>query len=108
MIEPGLTTLTLAVVSAMVVNALAWIVVVPNPTLVTGTLTLDALPGMTTVAGTVATAGLLELRLTAKPTGGASAERFNVRFCTAIPAIVRPAGKKLMVAVTCTVVPDEP
>jgi hypothetical protein len=102
-IVPGLTTLTVAPVSAISGKALAWIVVSPSATLVTGTMTLEALPGIRTVAGTVATAGFKELKLIDRPPAGAGAERFSVRFCVATPLIVRVTGKKLSVAVTLTV-----
>src|SRR5215472_16258189 len=50
---PGAATVTLAVVSATLGRALAWMVVVPGATPVTGTLTLVALAAKLTVAGTV-------------------------------------------------------
>jgi hypothetical protein len=103
MMVPGLTTLTVALVSAISGKALAWIVVSPSATLVTGTVTLEALPGKMTLDGTVATAGFKELKFMVSPTAGAGAERFSVRFCVAIPLIVRLMGKKLIVAVTLTV-----
>jgi hypothetical protein len=53
---PRVTTVTLAVVSARFGRSLAWIVVVPVATPVTGTFTLVAPVGKLTVAGTVATA----------------------------------------------------
>jgi hypothetical protein len=62
-----------------------------------------------TVAGTVATDGLLELRLTVSPAADA-AERLRVRFCAALPLMVRAPGNKLIVMfwvvapVTCTCV----
>ena len=100
---PGLATVTFAVVSAINGNALAWMTVVPSATPVTGTVTLEAFPCNTTIDATVATAGLLELRLIARPTAGAGADKFNVRFCAVIPVMVKFNGKKLRVAVTCTV-----
>ena len=55
-----------------------------------------------TVAGTVATLVLLELRLMVRPPAGAGADRFKVRFCVAVPVMVRLVGEKLALAVTCT------
>ena len=78
-------------------------VAVPGATLVTATLTLVALAVKFSVEGTVATPVLLELRLIVKPPAGAGADRFNVKFCVAIPAMVRLAGEKVAVAVTCTI-----
>jgi hypothetical protein len=101
-IAPRTVTVTVAVVSARFGKELAWIVAVPAPTLVTGTLTLVALAGMVTVAGTVATFLLLELRLTVIPPAGAGDDRFSVRFCVATPLIVRVVGEKLRDAVTVT------
>jgi hypothetical protein len=45
---------------------------------------------------------LLELRLIVRPLAGAGDDRFNVRFCVAMPVIVKLAGKKLNVAPTWT------
>jgi hypothetical protein len=101
-IVPGLTTLTLAVVSVTNGRALARMVVAPRAAAVTGIEIFDAFPGKMTVAGTVATPELSELRLTVKPPTGAGADRFNARFCVVIPGIVRLTGKKIAVAVTCT------
>ena len=78
-------------------------VAVPGVTLVTATLTVVALAAKVTVAGTVATPVLLELKLMVKPPAGAGADRFKVRFCVAMPVIVRLAGEKLALAATCTV-----
>ena len=102
-IVPALTTVTLAVVSAMFGRELAWIVVVPGVTLVTGTVALVALAAIVTVAGTVATLALLELKLKIMPPAGAGADKFSVRFWVAIPVMVVVLGDKLAVAVTCTV-----
>jgi hypothetical protein len=60
-----------------------------------------------TVAGAVATPGLLELRLIVRPPVGAGADRMSVRFCVVVPLIVRLPGEKLIVVlvppvVTCT------
>jgi hypothetical protein len=100
-------TVTLAAALARF-GALAVIVTDPADTLVTGTATLVAPAPKLTVAGAVATLRLLELRLTAS-TDGAGADRFSVRFCIAVPLIVRLPGEKLIVVlvvvtppVTCT------
>ena len=58
-------------------GTVAVITVEPAATAVTGTLTLVALAAKVTVAGTVATLGLLELRLTVRPEL-APADRFKV------------------------------
>ena len=100
---PALTTVTLAVVSAKFGRELAWIVVVPSATPVTVTVALVALAAMVTVAGTVATPVLLELRFITTPPAGAGADKFSVRFWVAVPVMVAVAGEKLAVAVTCTV-----
>jgi hypothetical protein len=99
-------TVTLAV-APVVFAALAVIVAVPDDTPETGTERLVLPWPKFTNGGTVATAALLELRLTKSP--GTGGERFKVRFCVAIPLIVRLAGEKLSVAVavvpppvTCT------
>jgi hypothetical protein len=59
--------------------ALAVMVAEPTATPVTGTGTLVAPTVKFTLAGTVATAVLLELRLTVKPPAGAATDRFSVR-----------------------------
>jgi len=73
------------------------------PTPVTGTVVLVAFAIKLTVAGTVATVVSLELRFIAKPPGGAGTERFNVKFCVAVPTMLSWLGKKLAIPVTCTV-----
>jgi hypothetical protein len=77
-------------------------VVVPGVTLVTGTVTLFAFGANVTLAGTVATPGVVELRLTVRPAAGAGADKFSVRVCVAMPVIVKLGGKKLSVALTTT------
>ena len=100
--EPGATTVTLAVVSAMFGVELAWIVVVPGATPVTATVAVLVLAAMVTVAGTVAAAVLLELKLIVTPPAGAGADNVNVRFCVAVPVMLRVVGEKLAVAATVT------
>ena len=71
--------------------ALAWITVVPNATPVTGTVAVVAPWANTAVAGTVAVAGVTELKFTVMPPAGAAAESVSVRFCVPKPEIVRLA-----------------
>ena len=52
--------------------------------------------------GTVAVAGVPELRLITRPPAGAAADRVSVRFCVLNPEMVRGLGVKLTVAFTCT------
>src|SRR5271165_925276 len=98
----GCVTVTLAVVSGILGRELAWIVADPAATPVTGTLTLVALDGKVTVAGTLATAVLLELKLMTVPPEGAGTDRFSVIFCVTVPMIVVVSGENPSVAVTCT------
>lgn len=101
-IVSGGFTVTVAVVSAML-GALAWITAVPAATPVTVKLALVALAGMFTVAGTVAAAVLLELRLIVKPLGGAGDERFSVRVPLELAPMLNVLDAKLSVgALTCT------
>ena len=79
MINP-FESVTLAMVSGIFGRALAWMVVDPDATPVTGTDTLVAFAAKFTVAGTVAADVFVELRLIVKPPAGAGAERFSVRF----------------------------
>src|SRR5579863_5448342 len=85
LIVPGAITVTVAVVSAMFGDELACIVVVPGVTPVTGTGMLEMPDGNVTEAGTVATPGLLEVKLMFTPSGGAGTDRLSVRFCVAVP-----------------------
>jgi hypothetical protein len=105
LMAPGLVTVIDSVVLGMFGAAvLAVIVAVPTDTPVTGTLTVVAPAAKFTVAGTVATDGVSELRLMVKPPAGAAPERFNTAFCVVTPVTVRLGCAKLMVAFTCTVV----
>jgi hypothetical protein len=99
----GCVTVTLAVALAMF-GALAVMVTAPAATPVTSTDTPVVPVPKLTVAGTVATAALLELRLTTSP-AGAGADRFSVRFCVAVPLMVRLPGQKLIVM--AVVPPDD-
>ncbi len=93
----GCVTVTPAVALATF-GALAAMATDPADTPVTGTATLVIPVPKLTVAGVVATLTLLELRLMASP-AGAGADRFSVRFCVAVPLIVRFPGEKLIVVV---------
>jgi hypothetical protein len=104
---PAAACATIAVAVALPkLDALAVIVTDPADTPLTGTDTLVLPVPKLTVAGTVATDALLELRLTVSAAAGV-ADRFSVRFCVAEPLIVRLAGEKFIVVavtlpVTCT------
>src|SRR5450759_939881 len=84
-------------------RALEWITVEPDTTGVTGTFTAAVPAKIVTMAGTVAAAGLLELRLIFR-SACAVPDRFSVRICATLPVIVRFTGWKLSVwpEVTCT------
>lgn len=97
---PAVTTETFAVVSGIKGVALAWITAVPKLTAVTGTLTVVAFAAKVAVAGTVATAMALEVRLTVRPAAGAAADNVSVRFWVLRPVIVAVGGVKLAVAFT--------
>ena len=78
---PAFTTVMLAVAFATFgVIVLAVMVAEPAATPVTGTVTLFALAAIVTVAGTVAAAVLLELRLIVTPPAGALTDKLRVRF----------------------------
>jgi hypothetical protein len=98
----GIVTVTVAVALAML-GALAVIDTSPAPTPVTGTDTVVAPVPKLTAAGTVATVGSLEVRVTASP-AGAGAERLSVRFCVVLSLTVRLPGQKLIVV--AVVAPD--
>ena len=99
-LPPG-RTVTLVVASGMLVP-LAWITEEPGVPLVTGTFALAAPAGKVTVSGTVATLGLLELKLMVRPPEGAAAERFSAAFTVTAPVMVTLGCAKLTVAVICT------
>ena len=90
-------TVTLAVALATF-GALAVNTTDPADTPVTGTAPLVRPAPKLSVAGTVATVALLELRLTTSP-AGAGADRFKARFCVMTPLSVRLPGEKLSVVV---------
>ncbi len=76
--DSGWVTVTPAV-ALLMPGALAVIVTAPAATAVSATGALLASAGMVMVAGTAATFGLLEFRLTVMGKGAAE-DRFNVRF----------------------------
>jgi hypothetical protein len=83
-------------------RALAWIKVEPVATPVTATVALVAPPAIVTLAGTVATPGLPELRFIVTPSAGAGTERINETNFLDDAVSVNVPGKKLSVAVTRT------
>jgi hypothetical protein len=95
-------TVTLAV-AVPKFGVLAVIVAEPCATPATVTLTLLAPAAKVTVAGTVATPVLLELRLAVSPPAGAIPDRFNVKFCAEFAPIVRLAGEKKLLPPPVTV-----
>ena len=74
----------------------------PTATPVTGTFEVDVLAGNTTLAGTVALLGSLEIKVTVKPPAGAGACRFSVRFCVAPTARAKLPAKFNPLPTTCT------
>ena len=100
---PGLSTVTLVVAFAIVeATAVAVIVVGPAVREETSTFTVVAFAVKMTLSGTVATAGLLEVRLTVSPPAGAGAERLSATFCVVTPVIVTVGEANVMTAVTFT------
>src|SRR5271165_2596002 len=97
----GVTTVTLAVVSAIAGSELAWIAVVPSETPVTATLALTAFAPIVTVAGTAATPVLLDVKLNVTPPAGAGDDRTKVRNCVEVPGTVSDGGENTAVPVTC-------
>jgi hypothetical protein len=94
---------TVTVVLALLIPgaaAAAVSVEVPGATPVTGTLTLDAPPGMNTLPGTVAAAVLLEVRFTVSPPAGVGEDRFSAMFCVIKPLMVTACDWNAMVVVT--------
>jgi hypothetical protein len=83
-------------------SAVAVIVAEPVDTAVKLTLTEAVWAAKVTVEGAVATAVLLDLKLTVNPPAGAGAERVRVMFCAPVPLNVIAAGEKLITAPTCT------
>ena len=96
---PAPATVTVALVFARVA-ALALMVVVPNATPVTGTLTLVVFAAMVTVAGTVAIDVLVEVRLIVWPPAGAADDRTKLRFLVIKPDTVSVDGTNAMFAAT--------
>jgi hypothetical protein len=94
-------TVTDAVVSAIFI-LLTWITAEPGAIGLTGTFTVFEFAWKVAVAGTVATAGLLELRLTVTA-DCAGADRIRKVCCVEVPGMVKLAGEKATVYVDCTV-----
>lgn len=95
-------TFTVAVASGIDGSALAWMTADPPATPLTRMLAEVVLAGNVTVAGTVATAGLSELKLTVK-FALKGADRISVRNCEAPWPIDTLPGEKLKASVTDTV-----
>src|SRR5208283_3101347 len=74
----------------------------PTATPVTCTFAVVAPAPNVTVAGTVATLVLLELRVMVRPLDGAGADRVSVKVCVTAPLMVKVEGTKLAVAFTWT------
>jgi len=94
-------TVTAAVVSGINGKTFAWMVAEPPATPVTRTDAEVVLARIVTVAGTVATAGLLELKFTVMSALKA-AERIRLRNCEAPWLIFKLDGTKLRASVTST------
>lgn len=106
-IRGELSTVISAVVSPYRGGALAWMMVEPAATLVTGTTAVPVPPANSTVGGTVATDGFMELSEAIRPPAGAKAGRLSVRFWVdEMPEMVKVGGLSVIVgsaAPTCTV-----
>jgi len=100
-IVPGVPIVTIAVAATMF-GPLARMTVEPAATPVTGTFSVVAPAANDTVAGTVATPVLSELRLTVRPPAGAGAGKVRVRFCVVVPVIVNVFGVNTGAAFTWT------
>ena len=101
------TTLTVRVTAGMLLaGLLAVMIVVPPETPVIGTLTLVVLAWMVTVAGTVATEGLLELSVTTMPPVGADEDKLMNAWLTTGPVMLKgllPDQLSVSAAVTLVV-----
>jgi hypothetical protein len=103
-IVPAVTTVILDVAFGIFgVKVLAVITVDPKLFAATWTVALVDPCAIVTVAGTVATAVLLETRLKVRPPAGAAAERLSGRLRVARPVMVALLWPKAIVALTCTV-----
>jgi hypothetical protein len=100
-IVPALVTVTFSVVSTMFGEELAWITVEPAETPVTATVTLFELAVIVAVAGTVATPGVLEVKLRTTA-AGVVADSVIVTFWLTKPAMLMGEGEKVMLPFTCT------
>jgi hypothetical protein len=103
-IEPPLCTVTLVVVLGRFGAVVLAVIVTgpPSATPVTGTFTVLVPAAITTLAGTVATAVLPEVRLIVIPPVGALADRFSATFCVTNPLIVTVGEPNVIVAATVT------
>src|SRR5208337_4042618 len=101
-IEPGGVTVTVSVALAIFGEAPAVIVVLPAATPATANVVEVVPAANVTVAGTVATPVLLEVRLTVTPPVGAAADSVRVTFVLAVAATEIAAGLKFTAAVTDT------
>jgi len=102
---PAALTVTVAVTAAIPAAAdEAVMVAVPGVTPVTGTLTCVA-PAAKVALATVATLVFEDVTVMVNPLGdGAGEDRFNCRFCVAVPVMVRVFEVKLIVSPTVTLV----
>jgi hypothetical protein len=99
----GAVTTTLVVAAATVVaTGVAVIVVGPGATDVIGTFTVVAPAAIVTLAGTVATPVLLDVRFTLRPLAGAADVIFKATFCVLTPVIVTVGTANVKVVVTFT------
>ena len=99
----GPVTTTLVVAAATVVGTgVAVIVEGPGATEVINTFAEVAPAAIVTLAGTVATPVLLDVRFTLRPPAGAADEMFNATFCVFTPVIVTVGEANVSVVVTFT------
>jgi len=101
-IEPGGVTVRVSVALGIFGEEPAVIVVLPAATPVTANVVEVAPAANVTVAGTVATPVLLEVRLTVTPPVGAAADSVRVEFMLAVAATETAVGLKVTAAVTDT------
>lgn len=94
-VPSGLRIVIAAAVSEMLGGALAWMVVYPAATPVTGTLTLVVFGANVTVEGTVATPVLSDVKFTVKPPAGAGVASCSVKVPVFCPVIVKVSGTKV-------------
>lgn len=100
LIPPPLATVTFVNASETFGSVPAWITANPIETAVTGTETLFAFGGNVTLEGTMATAGLVDVKLIVRPLETPVPARTSIRFCVAPGNKVRFCTKKLIFAHT--------